>query len=113
MYQRCCSLLFKAGPITISAFEFIQVRNERNKTREDCRQLRSKLEVVVKECTGLKREKQDLITEIDKLKAEVELNSIRVRTHWDKSRNLCSESIGKFIPSFHQCRSNVSHYSDV
>ena len=55
-----------------------QVRNERNKTREDCRQLRSKLEVVVKECTGLKREKQDLIAEIDKLKAEIELNSIKV-----------------------------------
>ena len=55
-----------------------QVRNERNKTREDCRQLRSKLEVVVKEFTGHKREKQELITETDKLKAEIELNSIRV-----------------------------------
>ncbi|XP_067928416.1 coiled-coil domain-containing protein 102A-like isoform X2 [Watersipora subatra] len=54
-----------------------KVRNERNKAREDCRQLRSKLEVVVKECTNLKRGKQDLIAEIDKLKAELEVNLIK------------------------------------
>lgn len=55
-----------------------QVRNERNKNREDCRQLRSKLEMVVKECTSLKREKQDLIAEVDRLRSDIELQSIKV-----------------------------------
>ncbi|KAF6017672.1 CCDC102A [Bugula neritina] len=71
-----------------------KVRNERNKTREDCRQLRSKLEVVVKECAGLKREKQDLITEIDKVRAELEIHTIK-----DPDKDSDSMSTGSSMSS--------------
>ncbi|XP_048765087.2 coiled-coil domain-containing protein 102A-like [Ostrea edulis] len=45
-----------------------KVRNERNKAREENRQLRAKLEQLVKECTVLNREKQEILTENTKLK---------------------------------------------
>ena len=45
-----------------------KVRNERNKAREENRQLRVKLEQLVKECTEIKRKNQDLIAENTKLK---------------------------------------------
>lgn len=37
-----------------------KVRNERNKAREECKQLRTKLETVLKETNGFKRDKDEL-----------------------------------------------------
>nr|XP_022337809.1 coiled-coil domain-containing protein 102A-like [Crassostrea virginica] len=47
-----------------------KVRNERNKAREENRQLRAKLEQLVKECTILKRQNQEVQAENVKLKKE-------------------------------------------
>ncbi|XP_060074983.1 coiled-coil domain-containing protein 102A-like [Ylistrum balloti] len=48
-----------------------KVRNERNKAREENRQLRAKLEVLVKDCTLLKRERQEFCAENIKLKKQL------------------------------------------
>ncbi|XP_067135719.1 coiled-coil domain-containing protein 102A-like isoform X4 [Centruroides vittatus] len=50
-----------------------KVRTERNKVREEARVLRGKLEAVMKECNTLKREKQDLETEVDRLRKEMKI----------------------------------------
>ncbi|GFT70732.1 coiled-coil domain-containing protein 102B [Nephila pilipes] len=50
-----------------------KVRTERNKAREETRVLRGKLEVAAKECNTLKREKQDLYSQIERLKKENQL----------------------------------------
>ena len=50
-----------------------QVRNERNKIREECRQLRSKVDGAVKEVNTLRREKQDSSADIDTLRKQLEL----------------------------------------
>ncbi|KAL1517006.1 hypothetical protein ABEB36_000826 [Hypothenemus hampei] len=49
-----------------------KVRNERNKAREECKQLRTKLESLVKEASTYKRDKEDLETQNDQLKREIE-----------------------------------------
>nr|XP_033790460.1 coiled-coil domain-containing protein 102B-like [Geotrypetes seraphini] len=48
-----------------------KVRVERNKAREEIRELRLKLDMVIKELSVLKKEKQDLINEKELLKAEI------------------------------------------
>ena len=45
-----------------------KVRNERNKMREECRQMRSKLEVSVKDYCNMKRDRNDLRNEVSHLK---------------------------------------------
>lgn len=53
-----------------------KVRNERNKAIEENRTLRNKMDAFVKEATEHKREKQELLNEIDTLKQKIEeLNS--------------------------------------
>ncbi|XP_035217089.1 coiled-coil domain-containing protein 102A-like isoform X3 [Stegodyphus dumicola] len=52
-----------------------KVRTERNKAREESRVLRGKLEVTAKECNTLKREKQELYLQIERLKKENQLFS--------------------------------------
>ncbi|EDW80371.1 uncharacterized protein Dwil_GK18725, isoform A [Drosophila willistoni] len=49
-----------------------KVRNERNKAREESKQLTIKLEVTMKEANSLKREKNDLELQITQLKKEME-----------------------------------------
>ncbi|KAG8195724.1 hypothetical protein JTE90_002986 [Oedothorax gibbosus] len=49
-----------------------KVRTERNRAREETRILRGKLEAAAKECNTLKREKQELCTQIERLKKEEE-----------------------------------------
>ena len=49
-----------------------KVRAERNKAREEVRQLRVKLEAMVKECAALKREKQELMTENDTIREQLD-----------------------------------------
>lgn len=57
-----------------------KVRTERNKAREEVRLLRTKLEMAAKEIDGLKREKQDLESEVDKTKRGVACKA-RSRDH--------------------------------
>ncbi|XP_030562012.1 coiled-coil domain-containing protein 102A isoform X1 [Drosophila novamexicana] len=49
-----------------------KVRNERNKAREESKQLNLKLDVAMKEAHSLKREKNDLEVQITQLKKEME-----------------------------------------
>ncbi|KAL3859176.1 hypothetical protein ACJMK2_009408 [Sinanodonta woodiana] len=48
--------------------KWCKVRNERNKARDENRQLRTKLDSIINDCTALKREKEDLLTENSRLK---------------------------------------------
>ena len=52
-----------------------KVRNERNKAREECRQLRSKLESTIKENAVLKREKHELVGELTVFKKSADSDS--------------------------------------
>uniref|UniRef100_A0A1B0FGI4 Coiled-coil domain-containing protein 102A n=1 Tax=Glossina morsitans morsitans TaxID=37546 RepID=A0A1B0FGI4_GLOMM len=49
-----------------------KVRNERNKAREEAKQLRANLEMAMKEANSYKREKNDLEIQITQLKKEME-----------------------------------------
>lgn len=51
---------------------FKQVRNERNKARDEAKQLRANLEAALKESDSYKREKNDLEMQITQLKKEME-----------------------------------------
>ena len=48
------------------------MRNERNKAREESKQLRANLEIAMKESNAYKREKNDLEIQISQLKKEME-----------------------------------------
>lgn len=49
-----------------------QVRNERNKARDEAKQLRTSLEAAIKESNSYKREKNELELQINQLKSEME-----------------------------------------
>lgn len=51
---------------------YFQVRNERNKARDEAKQLRSSLEISIKESNSYKREKNELEIQITQLKKEME-----------------------------------------
>lgn len=69
-----------------------KVRNERNKAREENRQLRGKLEALVKECTTMKRQNQELTAENESLKKGTgqEVKNSEVVA---KSENIKNESV--------------------
>lgn len=48
-----------------------KVRTERNKAREETRMLRGKLEMSSKECNVLKREREELLTQVEKLRKDL------------------------------------------
>lgn len=50
----------------------LQVRNERNKARDEAKQLRTSLEAAIKESNSYKREKNELELQINQLKKEME-----------------------------------------
>lgn len=58
-----------------------KVRNERNKAREECKQLRTKLETILKESSVNKREKEELEIQNDQLKKEMERIHIILLKH--------------------------------
>ncbi|XP_049818965.1 coiled-coil domain-containing protein 102A isoform X3 [Aethina tumida] len=58
-----------------------KVRTERNKAREECKQLRSKLEISIKDANTYKREKEDLEIQNDELKKEMEKIHILLLKH--------------------------------
>ena len=55
-----------------SFFIFTKVRNERNKARDESRQLRAKLESTVKESANLKRERHELGMQLEALRKQLE-----------------------------------------
>ncbi|XP_018569719.1 coiled-coil domain-containing protein 102A isoform X2 [Anoplophora glabripennis] len=58
-----------------------KVRNERNKARDECKQLRTKLETALKETSTNKREKEELEIQNDQLKREIERIHILLLKH--------------------------------
>ncbi|KAJ8944465.1 hypothetical protein NQ314_009471 [Rhamnusium bicolor] len=58
-----------------------KVRNERNKARDECKQLRTKLEAALKETGTNKREKDELEIQNDQLKKEIEKIHILLLKH--------------------------------
>ncbi|KAG5890035.1 hypothetical protein JTB14_021057 [Gonioctena quinquepunctata] len=58
-----------------------KVRNERNKAREECKQLRTKLETILKDGNTNKREKEELDLQNDQLKKEIERIHILLLKH--------------------------------
>lgn len=58
-----------------------KVRTERNKAREESKQLRSKLDTALKDANSYKRERQELELENDKLQKEVEKIHILLLKH--------------------------------
>ncbi|XP_076271850.1 coiled-coil domain-containing protein 102A isoform X1 [Rhynchophorus ferrugineus] len=71
-----------------------KVRNERNKAREECKQLRSKLETSMKEACGYKREKEDLETQNDQLKKEIEKIHLLLLKHAGQFDSQIFEALG-------------------
>nr|CAD7426954.1 unnamed protein product [Timema monikensis] len=68
-------------------WETKEVRNERNKAREESKMLRTKLEMAVKETNSFKREKLELETQNDQLKKEMEKIHLLLLKHagqWDQ-----------------------------
>lgn len=59
----------------------LQVRNERNKSRDEAKQLRSSLETAIKESNSYKREKNELETQIGQLKSEMEKIHVMLLKH--------------------------------
>nr|CAH7753078.1 unnamed protein product [Callosobruchus chinensis] len=58
-----------------------KVRNERNKAREECKQLRTKLETLLKEASANKRDKEELEIQNEQLKKEIERIHILLLKH--------------------------------
>lgn len=58
-----------------------KVRNERNKARDECKQLRTKLEAALKDISTNKREKEELEIQNDQLKREIERIHILLLKH--------------------------------
>ena len=48
-----------------------KVRNERNKARDECKRLRNKLDGFAKDCSTLKKEKDELTCDIDGLRTQL------------------------------------------
>jgi len=72
--------------MTLYLCDKFQVRNERNKAREESKMLRTKLESALKETNAIKREKLELEAQNDQLKKEMERIHLLLLKHagtWD------------------------------
>lgn len=74
-----------------------KVRNERNKAREESKQLRTKLDTSLKETNMYKREKQDLELQNDQLKKEIEKIHILLLKHAGQFDSQIFEALGNDI----------------
>lgn len=72
-----------------------KVRNERNKAREECKQLRTKLDTVSKESATYKREKEELETQNDQLKKEIEKIHLLLLKHAGQFDSQIFEALGE------------------
>lgn len=71
-----------------------KVRNERNKAREESKQLRSKLEAALKDTNSTKREKQELEMQNEQLKKEIEKIHILLLKHAGQFDSHIFEALG-------------------
>jgi coiled-coil domain-containing protein 102 len=71
-----------------------KVRNERNKAREEAKQLRSKLDVALKDTNSYKREKQDLDVQNEQLKKEIEKIHLLLLKHAGQFDSQIFEALG-------------------
>ncbi|CAH1123170.1 unnamed protein product [Ceutorhynchus assimilis] len=72
-----------------------KVRNERNKAREECKQLRTKLENCLKEASTHKREKEEVELQNDQLKKEIEKIHILMLKHAGQFDSQLFEALGE------------------
>ncbi|KAH1008753.1 hypothetical protein HUJ05_009281 [Dendroctonus ponderosae] len=72
-----------------------KVRNERNKAREECKQLRTKLETSVKEASGHKRDKDEVEAQNDQLKREIEKIHLLLLKHAGQFDSQIFEALGE------------------
>lgn len=75
-------------PLSEKSFNtlYFQVRNERNKAREEAKMLRSKLDSALKDSNTFKREKQELETQNEQMRKELEKIHLLLLKHagqWD------------------------------
>lgn len=74
----------------------MQVRNERNKAREEAKMLRSKLDASLKDVNTYKREKQELETQNEQMRKELEKIHLLLLKHagkWDHKLLEALESV--------------------
>lgn len=71
-----------------------KVRNERNKAREEAKQLRTKLDTAIKDSNICKREKQELEIQNDQLKKEMEKIHILLLKHAGQFDSQIFEALG-------------------
>lgn len=71
-----------------------KVRNERNKAREEIKQLNTKLDVALKDINTYKRERQDLSLQNDQLKKEIEKIHILLLKHAGQFDSQIFEALG-------------------
>lgn len=72
-----------------------KVRNERNKVREEAKQLRTKLDSALKDANVYKTEKQDLELQNDELKREIERIHIMLLKHAGQFDGQLLEALGE------------------
>lgn len=72
-----------------------KVRNERNKAREECKQMRAKLEAVLKETNSCRRDKEELEQQNDQLKKEIEKIHILLLKHAGQLDSQILEALGE------------------
>lgn len=72
---------FRISLYLIAFIDFSQVRNERNQSREEAKQLRNALENAIKDSNSYKREKRELEIQIVQLKKEMEKVHISLIKH--------------------------------
>lgn len=72
-----------------------KVRNERNKAREECKQLRTKLDTATKDSASHKREKEELEIQNDQLKKEMEKIHILLLKHAGQFDSQIFEALGE------------------
>lgn len=71
-----------------------KVRNERNKARDEIKQLNNKLDVALKDISTYKRERQDLELQNDQLKKEIEKIHILLLKHAGQFDSQIFEALG-------------------
>lgn len=72
-----------------------KVRSERNKARDEAKQLRAKLEAALKDSNSYKREKQDLDVQNEQLKKEIEKIHLLLLKHAGQFDSQIFEALGE------------------
>lgn len=91
-----------------------KVRNERNKAREEAKQLRTKLDTALKDTNTYKREKQEMELQNDQLKKEIEKIHILLLKHAGQFDGQIFEALGEDpLKDFNFSNSHETPVKDV